>query len=85
VPDFASMLLGQAGPAHNVWLVWSAGYKSFGHRCEQLIASLGAYRTAGETVRLRWSSPEHMGLIRFDPARQYDGSISHRCSIPPGC
>jgi hypothetical protein len=85
VPDFASMLLGQAGPTHNVWLVWSAGYKSFGHRCEQLIASLGAYRTSGDTVRLRWSSPEHMGLIRFDPARQYDGSISHRCSIPPGC
>jgi hypothetical protein len=85
VPDFASMLLGQAGPAHNVWLVWSAGYKSFGRRCEQLIAVLGAYRTAGETVRLRWSSPEHMGLIRFDPARQYDGAISHRCTVPPGC
>jgi hypothetical protein len=36
-------------------------------------------------VRLRWSSPEHMGLIRFDPAQQYDGRISRRCNVPPGC
>jgi hypothetical protein len=85
VHDFASQLLGQAGPTHNVWLVWSAGYKAFGHRCEQLLASLSAYRVSGETVRLRWSSPEHMGLIRFDPGRQYDGRISRRCGVAPGC
>ncbi|MDQ1488034.1 MAG: hypothetical protein QOJ23_548, partial [Actinomycetota bacterium] len=80
-----SQLLSRAGPTHNVWLVWSAGYKAFGRRCDQLLAILGAYRNAGETVRLRWSSPEHMGLIRFDPERQYDGRISRHCSLPPGC
>jgi mannosyltransferase len=85
VPDFASRLLSRAGPTHNVWLVWSSGYKAFGHRCEQLFSFLGTYRYAGETVRLRWSSPEHMSLIRFDPERQYDGRISRRCSLPPGC
>jgi hypothetical protein len=26
-----------------------------------------------------------MGLIRFDPAQQYDGRISRRCNVPPGC
>ena len=35
VLPFAQMVLERAGPTHNVWLVWSAGYKSFGHRCEQ--------------------------------------------------
>ncbi|MDQ1497434.1 MAG: hypothetical protein QOI86_774 [Actinomycetota bacterium] len=85
VPDFASQLLSRAGPNHNVWLVWSPGYKAFGRRCDQLLAFLGAYRDAGETVRLRWSSPEHMSLIRFDPERQYDGRSSRHCSLPPGC
>ena len=79
VPSFASMLLSRAGPTHNVWLVWSPGYKSLGRRCEQLAAALGTYRVPGDDVRVRWSSPEHMGLIRFDPLSQYSGAISRRC------
>jgi hypothetical protein len=85
VTDFATRALSQAGPQHNVWLVWSAGYKAFGRRCDQLIGALDAYRDHGDTVPLNWSSPEHMGLIRFDPRRQYDGDVAHRCSVPPGC
>jgi hypothetical protein len=85
VLPFADGLLSRAGPGHSVWVVWSPGYKAFGRRCEQLVAALGAYRYSGETVRLRWSIPEHMGLLRFDPERQYDGRIARRCSIPPGC
>jgi hypothetical protein len=85
VLSFASMLLERAGPAHNVWLVWSPGYKSLGKRCEQLAGALGAYRVSGEDVKVRLSSPEHLGLIRFDPASQYDGTVSRRCNTAPGC
>jgi hypothetical protein len=85
VLSFASMLLSRAGPTHNVWLVWSPGYKSLGRRCEQLAAALRAYRGSGDDVRVRWSSPEHLGLIRFDPLSQYAGTVSRRCSTAPGC
>jgi 4-amino-4-deoxy-L-arabinose transferase-like glycosyltransferase len=85
VLSFASMLLERAGPTHNVWLVWSPGYKSLGKRCEQLAAALGAYRVSGEDVKVRFSSPEHLGLIRFDPVSQYDGTVSRRCNTAPGC
>jgi len=81
----AGDVLDRAGPGHSLWLVWSAGYKSLGHRCEQLRAALSGYRTSGDDVRLDWISPEHMGLVRFDPASQYDGSVSHRCSAGKGC
>jgi mannosyltransferase len=85
VLPFAQMLLDRAGPGHSVWLVWSAGYKALGHRCEQLRATLSSYRLSGDDVRLNWGSPEHMGLVRFDAAGQYDGSVSHRCSAGRGC
>jgi mannosyltransferase len=85
VIPFAQALLDRAGPGHNVWLVWSAGYRSFGHRCEQLVAALGSYRISGEDVRLNWGSPEHLGLLRFDPAAQYTGAESRRCSAGRGC
>jgi len=85
VLPFGQMLLDRAGPGHSLWLVWSAGYKSLGHRCEQLRATLSGYRTSGDDVHLNWISPEHMGLVRFDPASQYDGSVSHRCSAGKGC
>jgi len=85
VLPFAQMLLDRAGPGHSLWLVWSAGYKSLGRRCEQLRDTLSGYRTSGDDVRLNWISPEHMGLVRFDPAAQYDGSVSHRCRAGRGC
>ena len=67
VLPFAQMLLDRAGPDHNVWLVWSIGYKSFGKRCEQLLHALGGYRHWADRVRISRHSPEHLGLIRFDP------------------
>ena len=85
VIPFAQALLDRAGPGHDVWLVWSAGYKSFGRRCEQLVAALGSYRISGEDVRLNWGSPEHLGLLRFDPDAQYAGAESRRCSAGRGC
>jgi hypothetical protein len=85
VVPFAQTLLDKAGPSHNVWLVWSAGYKSLGRRCEQLLHTLGGYRTWGDRVRLRWSSPEHMGLIRFAPGDIYAGPFRELCLRPPGC
>jgi hypothetical protein len=85
VLPFAQTLLDRTGPANSVWLVWSIGYKSFGKRCEQLLAALGGYRYWGDAVKLRWSTPEHMGLIRFDSGSAYNGSISRRCERAPGC
>src|SRR5439155_12468257 len=85
VLPFAQMVVERAGPTHNVWLVWSAGYKSFGHRCEQLLHALGGYRVWGDTVRMNWHSPEHLGLIRFPPGDIYAGPFSERCIRPPGC
>jgi uncharacterized membrane protein len=85
VLPFAQMLLDRAGPAHSVWLVWSVGYKSLGHRCEQLLAALGGYRNWADTVRLDWGSPEHMALARFAPGDLYTGPFTNRCRRPPGC
>jgi len=85
VLPFAQMLLGRAGPDHNVWLVWSMGYKSLGRRCEQLLTTLGGYRHWGDHVRIDWHRPEHLGLIRFAPGKIYEGPFTFRCMHPPGC
>jgi hypothetical protein len=85
VLPFAQMLLQRAGAAHNVWLVWSTGYRSYGHRCEQLLHTLGGYRNWGDHVRIQWWSPEKLGLIRFVPGDVYEGPFSQRCYRPPGC
>lgn len=85
VLPFAQMLLERAGPAHNVWLVWSIGYKSFSQRCEQLLHTLGGYRNWGDHVRISRHRPEKMGLIRFAPGELYEGPFSRRCYRPPGC
>ncbi len=85
VLPFAQMLLDRAGPNHNVWLVWSIGYKSLGPRCGQLLHALGGYRHWGDHVRVAWWSPEKMGLIRFAPGDLYTGPFSERCLRPPGC
>lgn len=85
VLPFAQMLLERAGPDHNVWLVWSVGYKAFGHRCGQLLQALGGYRTWADTVRIKSWSPEKMGLIRFAPGELFEGPFRQRCLRPPGC
>src|SRR5581483_9914054 len=86
VLPFAQMLVDRAGADHNVWLVWSTGYKSFGKRCEQLAQALGGHRTAGDTVRIRKSGGgEQLGLTRFAPGSLYEGPYRQRCLRPPGC
>ena len=85
VLPFAQMLLNRAGPDHNVWLVWSTGYKSLGQRCERLLHALGGYRHWGDQVRISRRSPEKMGLIRFAPGDLYTGPFRQRCLRPPGC
>jgi mannosyltransferase len=82
---FARMLLDRAGPSHNVWLVWSLGYKALGHRCEQILQALGGYRVWGDLVRINWGTPEHLGLIRFAAGDLYTGPFAERCMRPPGC
>ena len=82
---FAGRVLDLAGPNHNVWYVWSMGYKSLGHRCEQLLHDLGGYRQWTDQVRINWHSPEHLGLIRFAPGDLGTEGYAHRCTVAPGC
>jgi mannosyltransferase len=82
---FAWTVLDRAGPDHNVWYVWSIGYKSVGKRCEQLLHALGDYRNWTDQVRINWGRPEHLGLIRFAPVDLDAGPFTHRCNRPPGC
>ena len=78
--------LDRAGPGTNVWYVWSIGYKSLGHRCEQLLHDLGSYREWTDQIRINWHSPEHLGLIRFLPVDADTVPFTHRCNRPPvGC
>jgi len=83
---FAWTALDRAGPDHDVWYVWSIGYKSLGKRCEQLLHDLGSYRNWTDQVRINWHRPEHLGLIRFlPPGNNESGRFTHRCNRPPGC
>jgi mannosyltransferase len=82
---FAWTALEKAGPTHTVWYVWSMGYKSLGKRCEQLLHSLGGYRSWTDQVRINWHRPEHLGLIRFAPVDPDAAPFTHRCNRPPGC
>jgi hypothetical protein len=84
VLPFAQMLLDRVGPDNNVWLVWSVGYKSFGKRCEQMLQALSGYRHWADRVKIRWWSPEKLGLARFDSGAR-SGLYPARCSYPPGC
>jgi hypothetical protein len=66
----AQDLVNLAGPDHQVWLIWEAGYRTLGRNCEQLRDSLVALRpNFSEPVR---SHPEryyeHESLDRFAPA-----------------
>jgi len=82
---FAWTALDRAGPDHNVWYVWSIGYKSLGKRCEHLLHDLAGYRNWTDQVRINWHRPEHLGLIRFLPRNIESGGFTHRCNRPPGC
>jgi len=66
---FAQMLLDRAGPDHDVWLVWSPNYLTFGTKCTALGDRLQAARpdmTRVMTIKTEYF--EHPGLIRYRPA-----------------
>jgi mannosyltransferase len=65
---FAQMLDERAGPARDVWLVWSPKYRTFGTKCQQLGRELGALRPRQRVVKVSSHAPERLGLVHFAPA-----------------
>ena len=57
---FASTLVHDAGAAHRIWLVWEAGYQTFGSKCEQIAEGLQAMTTGQQT----W--------VTADPKKYYE-------------
>jgi mannosyltransferase len=62
---FARMLIERAGPAQDVWLVWSPGYRTLGTKCQRLDRQLAEFRSRQQVVKLSRHIPERMGLVRF--------------------
>ncbi len=65
----AAQILERTPPDRAIWLVWSAGYRTFGTQCEELAAQLQAARSPGVPVVVDdgRSYFEHAWLLRFDP------------------
>ncbi|HEX2192595.1 MAG TPA: glycosyltransferase family 39 protein [Acidimicrobiales bacterium] len=70
VAPFTQMLLDRAGPDHDIWLVWSPGYRTFSTKCSAMADLLEETRPE-MTRRVKVSTRyfEHPGLIRFEPSR----------------
>lgn len=65
---FARMLLDRAGPDHDIWLVWSPGYRTFGTKCQALITELTKERPSlRRVVKVSPRYFEHPALVRFHP------------------
>ena len=62
---FARMLIERAGPAHDIWLVWSPGYRTLGTKCQRLDGGLAEFRPRREIIKLSRHIPERMRLVRF--------------------
>jgi len=66
---FARMLVDRAGPAHDIWLVWSPNYLTFGKKCTALGDNLQAARpNVDKVMSIKIEFFEHPGLIRYRPA-----------------
>jgi mannosyltransferase len=68
--SFAAMLAKRAGTTHRIWLVWQQGYQTYGVKCEQLAAVLGAtagFATRSWVVDLPMIYYEPMSLTEFAP------------------
>jgi hypothetical protein len=64
---FAQALVDRAGP-NTIWLVWSLNYRTYGHKCQGLIANLGRLRPpVRRVVTLSNRYAERIGLIEFRP------------------
>src|SRR5205814_10193291 len=62
---YARTLVDRAGP-HTLWLVWSTGYRTFGHKCSALTDYLEALRPdMKRVVKLSVKYEERIGLIRY--------------------
>ncbi len=65
---FARMLLDRAGPDHDIWLVWSPNYLTFGTKCTALGDRLQAARPdMKRLMTIKTDYFEHPGLIRYRP------------------
>lgn len=66
---FTDMLLDRAGPHGTVWLVWSAGYRTFANKCIKMLAELEAARPeASRVIVLPSRGFEKVALARFPPS-----------------
>jgi hypothetical protein len=64
--SFAETLLTRAGTDHDIWLVWSPGYRSFGGRCSNMLTALAAARPDWtRVIRVHAGAAEHPGLALF--------------------
>jgi mannosyltransferase len=65
---FAQLLLDRAGPTHDIWLVWSPGYRTLKSKCTTLTERLQAARPdMARMLRISTKNFEHPGLIRYRP------------------
>jgi mannosyltransferase len=66
---FAHFLDQRAARGHAVWLVWSSQYRTFGAKCEQIAALLGAARPGANQLLEADTQHffEHANLVRFPP------------------
>jgi hypothetical protein len=63
---FAQMLLARAGSAHDVWVVWAPGYKTYKTECQNLIEQLGHARPDNQrVVKVSTKYFERPGLVQF--------------------
>jgi hypothetical protein len=64
---FAQHVVGQAA-GRSIFLVWSLNYRTYGHRCQGLAASLHRLRPQmRRRVTISTTFFERMGLIEFQP------------------
>jgi len=65
---FTAMLLDRAGPDHTIWVVWSAGYRSFGRKCLMILDELEAARPHNlRVIPLPSRGFEKVALARYSP------------------
>jgi mannosyltransferase len=79
---FADMLLRRAGD-HDIWFVWSPGYRTFGTKCEAIMAALEVERPLdSQLVRVQQRFLEHPGLVRFRSGSLTSGGPREPLVIP---
>ncbi|HEX7277006.1 MAG TPA: glycosyltransferase family 39 protein, partial [Acidimicrobiales bacterium] len=63
---FARLLLDRAGPDHSVWVVWAPAYRTFGTKCQSLLADLRQARPdERRVVTVTTRTLERPGLVQY--------------------